>query len=177
MLFNYSAVRKYGCLNNHITSFFYFVLAMNQLNTFSMSYFVIHIGTIIETWSSPDALSHCNHSEKPIEEDNDPDTQRLLTKFMLDHPEEVSSSKKITLPSNFNEDSAYWNAMIYPLLRSTIKGVIWYALFYKDSHVYGYCYLTLFTTLFSILIYLTPFLQYFLKAGKYLRLSDSSIFE
>ncbi|KAK3090921.1 hypothetical protein FSP39_015725 [Pinctada imbricata] len=55
-------------------------------------------GTIIEAWSSPEALSQCPAS---------------------------SSSKKRAVKVQ-NKASALYNAMVYPLLRNTIKGIIWY---------------------------------------------------
>ncbi|KAK3097695.1 hypothetical protein FSP39_012205 [Pinctada imbricata] len=64
-------------------------------------------GTIIEAWSSPDALQNCNISSVISPKNN--------FEYVLDN---VAGSP--------NDEHVLWNAMIHPLLNLTIYGVIWY---------------------------------------------------
>lgn len=57
-------------------------------------------GTIVQAWSSPDALAKCK-TETPVDDDS------------------------ITAP-NPNQNSVLWNAMIVPFLNQTIAGALWY---------------------------------------------------
>ena len=58
-------------------------------------------GTPDEAWSGPDALAKCPHSAGGV----------------------ANSTDAVTGPGAF---SVLWNAMIVPLLPTTIKGAIWY---------------------------------------------------
>lgn len=62
-------------------------------------------GTIVQAWSSPDALSKC----KPPS----PEPNKVITYTDEDQV-------------NPNQNSVLWNAMIFPFLSMTIKGAIWY---------------------------------------------------
>ncbi|PVD28307.1 hypothetical protein C0Q70_10894 [Pomacea canaliculata] len=58
-------------------------------------------GTPVEAWSSPDALATCGLTQKSL----------------------PASVNNLEGPRNF---SVLWNAMVYPLLKMTIYGAIWY---------------------------------------------------
>ena len=67
----------------------------------SMSFFLItgfpfDVGTPVEAWSSPDALSKC-----------------------------ASSTETATRVEGPQGNSVLWNAMIFPMLRLSLRGAIW----------------------------------------------------
>jgi len=76
-------------------------------------------GTIVEAWSSPDALAKCNATLGTAR-------HRLLaaedTKGMpeawLDEPRGATAGP--------NDPSALWNGMIYPFINVTFRGATWY---------------------------------------------------
>jgi sialate O-acetylesterase len=65
-------------------------------------------GTIVQAWSSPEALSKCKVSE---------DEQTTTT---------TTTAVTETAKRGPNDNSVLWNAMIVPLLDLSLKGAIWY---------------------------------------------------
>ncbi|CAG5130232.1 unnamed protein product [Candidula unifasciata] len=73
-------------------------------------------GTPVEAWSSPEALAECGvHST----------TRSKQPASFLEYVNKLplESRKRLLGPDN---NSALWNAMIYPFLNMTIYGAIWY---------------------------------------------------
>jgi len=68
-------------------------------------------GTCVEAWSSPEMLAKCNSSSLG--------TYKSTKSKVKNNP----FNKGI---KDQNSNSVLWNAMIYPLLNTTIYGVIWY---------------------------------------------------
>jgi len=68
-------------------------------------------GSSVEAWSSPEILAKCNSSTFGTYDN---------TAIIIKSDSSNGDSR------NENLQSALWNAMIYPLLNTTIHGVIWY---------------------------------------------------
>jgi len=68
-------------------------------------------GTCVEAWSSPETLTKCNTSSLGTYESTASD---------------LSNSPFNGDINDQNTNSVLWNAMIHPLLNTTIHGVIWY---------------------------------------------------
>ncbi|BFZ09706.1 hypothetical protein BsWGS_12748 [Bradybaena similaris] len=72
-------------------------------------------GTPAEAWSSPTALAKCGNLDTRAHKRDD---------YKVPHSnEERVEQLKV---ENQNNNTVLWNAMIYPLLKTSIKGAIWY---------------------------------------------------
>lgn len=69
-------------------------------------------GTYIQAWSSPDALKQCPGS--------------LEAAAVTHAAEEAEAAFGSPKGPNPNQPSVLWNAMVVPLLKTTVKGAIWY---------------------------------------------------
>ncbi len=97
-----------------------------------MSNLHIQIGTAIESWSSIDALSKCPHTKPPTASEHDvPGASPFWSQLQHDY----SVSSHVNPPPSNTTDSVLWYAMVYPFLRTTIKGVIWYLTINSSSIV------------------------------------------
>ncbi|BFZ09709.1 hypothetical protein BsWGS_12745 [Bradybaena similaris] len=72
-------------------------------------------GTPAEAWSSPTALAKCGNLDTRAHKRTDTNVDNL-------NQERVEQLQV----ENQNDNSVLWNAMIYPLLKTSIKGAIWY---------------------------------------------------
>jgi sialate O-acetylesterase len=75
-------------------------------------------GTPAEAWTSPDVLAAVPQFKQTMEDD-----LARLAKVEAD-PRQVANPKRFTLP--FAAAGGLFNAMINPLIPTTIRGVIWY---------------------------------------------------
>jgi sialate O-acetylesterase len=82
-------------------------------------------GTVVETWSSPDALRQCNTEEENAEAEQV--AQEIAERASHQEDDDaIAADDDDDDPPPFNSNSVLWNAMISPLLPMRFKFALWY---------------------------------------------------